>query len=88
MGEKPLELSPLPGQPVQAAAYWLLDTVRRRLIAAGIERLLMDTLRLKFIKIGGRVKQMLTKVKLHLAFSHPGQSFDKPSLRLKLSRAS
>lgn len=58
---------------LHAAAYWLLDTIRRRLIAAGIERLQLDTLRLRLIKIGGRVKQLLAKVKLHLASSHPGQ---------------
>lgn len=58
---------------LHAAAYWLLDTLRSKLIAAGIERLQMDTFRLRLIKIGGRVKQLLTKVKLHLASSHPGQ---------------
>ncbi len=58
---------------LHAAAYWLLDTLRSRLTAAGIGRLQLDTLRLRLIKIGGRVKQLLTKVKLHLASSHPGQ---------------
>ncbi len=56
-----------------AAAYWLLDTIRRRLMAAGTERLQLDTLRLRLIKIGGRVRELLTKLKLHLASSHPGQ---------------
>ncbi len=55
------------------AAYWLLDTLRRQLVAAGRERLQLDTLRLRLIKIGGRVRQLVTKVKLHLASSHPGQ---------------
>lgn len=57
---------------LHAAAYWLLDAVRRKLISAGFERLQLDTLRLRLLKIGGRVKELLTKVKLHLASSHPG----------------
>lgn len=58
---------------LHAAAYWLLDTLRRKLLAAGAERLQLDTLRLRLIKIGGRVRQLFTCVKLHLASSHPGQ---------------
>jgi hypothetical protein len=30
-------------------------------------------LRLYLIKIGGRVRELLTKVRLHLASGHPGQ---------------
>lgn len=33
----------------------------------------LDTLRLKLVKVGGRVKEMLTKVRLHLASGHPSQ---------------
>ncbi len=58
---------------LHAAAYWLLDSLRQRLVAVGIERMQLDTLRLRLIKIGGRVRQLLTRVKLHLASSHPGQ---------------
>ena len=58
---------------LHAAAYWLLDSLRRRLVAAGIERMQLDTLRLRLIKIGGRVRQLITRVKLHLASSHPSQ---------------
>jgi hypothetical protein len=58
---------------LHAAAYWLLDALRRKLVAAGIERMQLDTLRLRLIKIGGRVRQLLTKVRLHLASGHPGQ---------------
>ena len=58
---------------LHAAAYWLLDTLRRKLVVAGIERMQLDTLRLSLIKIGGRVRQLLTKVRLHLASGHPGQ---------------
>ncbi|MDP8972528.1 MAG: IS1380 family transposase [Actinomycetota bacterium] len=58
---------------LHAAAYWLLDELRRRLVAAGASRMQLDTLRLRFVKIGGRVRQLLTKVRLHLASGHPGQ---------------
>lgn len=58
---------------LHAAAYWLLDALRRKLVAVGAERMQLDTLRLRLIKIGGRVRQMLRCVKLHLASSHPGQ---------------
>jgi hypothetical protein len=58
---------------LHAAAYWLLDTLRRWLVAAGAARLQLDTLRLRLLKIGGRVRELLTRVRLHLASSHPGQ---------------
>jgi hypothetical protein len=58
---------------LHAAAYWLMDTLRRKLVAAGIERMQLDTLRLRLVKIGGRVRELLTKVRLHLASGHPGQ---------------
>lgn len=58
---------------LHAAAYWLLDETRRRLIGAGVRRMQLDTLRLLLVKIGGRVRQLLTKIRLHLASGHPGQ---------------
>lgn len=58
---------------LHAAAYWLLDELRRRLTAAGMRRTQLDTLRLLVVKVGGRVRQLLTKVRLHLASGHPGQ---------------
>lgn len=58
---------------LHAAAYWLLDGLRRKLIEAGIRRMQLDTLRLLVVKVGGRVRQLLTKVRLHLASGHPGQ---------------
>jgi hypothetical protein len=58
---------------LHACAYWLMDTLRRKLVEAGIERMQLDTLRLKLIKIGGRVRELLMKVRLHLASGHPGQ---------------
>jgi hypothetical protein len=58
---------------LHAAAYWLLDTLRRWLVAAGVARLQLDTVRLRLLKIGGRVREWFTRVRLHLASSHPGQ---------------
>ncbi len=58
---------------LHAAAYWLLDELRRKLTAAGVRRTQFDTLRLLVVKVGGRVRQLLTKVRLHLASGHPGQ---------------
>jgi Transposase DDE domain group 1 len=56
-----------------AAAYWLLDTLRRLLIQAGHPRLQLDTLRLRLIKIGGWVREQAHTRSLHLASSHPGE---------------
>jgi hypothetical protein len=61
---------------LHAAAYWLLDTLRRALMAAGTARMQLDTLRLRVIKIGGWVREQLHGVQalqLHLASSHPGE---------------
>lgn len=58
---------------LHAAAYWLLDSLRGKLVAAGARRMQLDTLRLLLVKIGGKVRQLLTKVRLHLASGHPGQ---------------
>ncbi len=52
----------------------MLDTLRRRLCAQGYPPLQLDTLRLRLLKIGGRVRELLTCVRLHLATSHPGQA--------------
>ncbi len=58
---------------LHAAAYWLLDEVRRKLVGAGVRRMQLDTLRLLLVKIGGRVRQLLTKIRLYLSSGHPGQ---------------
>ena len=60
---------------LHAAAYWLLDTLRRWLAAivpqdAAIQ---LDTLRLRLLKIGGRVRELHARIRLHLASSHPGE---------------
>ncbi len=58
---------------LHAAAYWLLDTVRRTLVATGVARMTLETVRLRVVKIGGRVREWPDRVRLHLASSHPGQ---------------
>ncbi|MBW3633846.1 MAG: IS1380 family transposase [Chloroflexi bacterium] len=58
---------------LHAVAYWLLDTLRRWLRAMRVERMQLDTLRLRVLKIGGRVWQRADRVRLRLASSHPGQ---------------
>ena len=58
---------------LHAAAYWLLDTLRRWLMTAGMERIQLDTLRLRLLKIGGWVRELATVIRLHLSSSHPGR---------------
>jgi hypothetical protein len=58
---------------LHAAAYWLLDTLRRWLTRLGVPRLQLDTLRLRLLKIGGRVRQLATRARLSLASHHPGE---------------
>jgi hypothetical protein len=58
---------------LHAAAYWLLDTIRRWLMRSHVARMQLDTLRLWLLKIGGWVRQRLDGIRLHLASSHPGQ---------------
>ena len=43
-------------------------------MASGARRMQLDTLRLLLIKVGGRVRELLRKVRMHLATGHPGQS--------------
>jgi hypothetical protein len=61
---------------LHAAAYWLLDTLRRWLIQAigDAARIQLDTLRLRLIKIGARLREFPRTLRLHLASSHPGES--------------
>ena len=60
---------------LHAAAYWLLDTLRRWLAAMVPEEaaIQLDTLRLRVLKIGGRVRELPARIRLHLASSHPGE---------------
>lgn len=56
-----------------AAACWLLDTLRRHLCQMGAARIQLDTLRLLLLKIGGWVRNLLTRVRLYPASGHPSQ---------------
>ncbi len=58
---------------LHAAAYWLLDTLRRWLVAQQIARMTLDTVRLRLVKIGGWVREGQTQVRLRLASSHPSE---------------
>ncbi len=58
---------------LHAAAYWLLDTLRRWLRQQGIAPLRLATLRLRLLKIGGWVRAHATRFRLHLASSHPAE---------------
>jgi len=58
---------------LHAAAYWLLDTLRRWLRQLGIAPLRLDTLRLRLLKIGGWVRHQVDGFRLHLASSHPAE---------------
>jgi hypothetical protein len=59
---------------LHAAAYWVLDTLRRLLLQAGSARMQLDTLRLRLVKIGGWIREQgLQTLHLHLASSHPGE---------------
>jgi len=58
---------------LHAAAYWLLDTLRRWLTERGLAPLQLDTLRLRLLKVGGRVRELASRVRLSLASSHPSQ---------------
>jgi hypothetical protein len=59
---------------LHAAAYWLLDTIRRWLARLQVPHLQLGTLRLRLIKIGGWVRTRLDGLSLHLASSHPGEA--------------
>lgn len=58
---------------LHGVAYWLLDTIRRWLAVMRVTRMQLDTLRLRLLKVGGRVYQFRDRVHLRLASSHPGQ---------------
>jgi hypothetical protein len=58
---------------LHTAAYWLLATLRRRLAGSEAAAYQLDTLRLRLIKVAGRVRELGHRVRLHLASSHPGE---------------
>src|SRR3954452_12612224 len=62
---------------LHAAAYLLLDTLRRRLVTATRTRYQRDTLRLRLRKIAGWVREQQSRfgprLCLHLSSYHPGE---------------
>jgi hypothetical protein len=60
---------------LHAAVYWLLDTLRAwlRQQIGDAARVQLDTLRLRLLKIGARVRESADRILLHLASSHPGE---------------
>jgi hypothetical protein len=58
---------------LHAAAYWLLDTLRRWLHQVDVAPLRLDTLRLRLLNIGGWVRAHAAGFRLHLASSHPAE---------------
>ena len=51
---------------LHACAYWPMDALRKKLIESGMRRIQLDTLRLRLVKIGGRVRELVRKIRLHL----------------------
>jgi Transposase DDE domain group 1 len=60
---------------LHAAAYWLLDTLRRWLQQASVARTTLETVRRRLIKIGGWVREQRDRVRLCLATSHPNEDW-------------
>ncbi len=76
---------------LHAAAYWLLDQLRRWLLAAQAARLQFDTLRCRVIKIGGWVRERtdfaIPDICLHLSSHHPGQALWRLLARITRTHA-
>jgi hypothetical protein len=60
---------------LHAAAYILLDTIRRWLVTARVARMTLERLRLRLLKIEGWVREDTNQVRLRLATSHPGEGW-------------
>jgi hypothetical protein len=58
---------------LHAAAYCLLGTLRGWLTGTEVATAQFDTLRLRLLKIAGRVCEWVRGVRLHLASSHPSE---------------
>jgi hypothetical protein len=43
-----------------------MDALRKKLIESGMRRIQLDTLRLRLVKIGGKVRELVRKIRLHL----------------------
>ena len=68
---------------LHAAAYWLLDPLRRWLQPTQVAPLTLETVRLKLLKIGGWVRERADRVHLRLASSHPGEAWWRALDRLR-----
>jgi hypothetical protein len=58
---------------LHAAAYCLLGTLRGWLVDTDLATAQMDTIRVRLLKIAGRVCEWVRGVTLHLAVSHPSE---------------
>ena len=58
---------------LHAAAYVLFHTLRGWLAGTDLAVAQFDTIRLRLVKIAGRVRQLATGIRLHLASSHPSE---------------
>ena len=57
---------------LHSMAYVLLHTFRSKHLAETfLANAQFDTIRLKLLKVGGRVRELMTKVKIHLPTSYP-----------------
>jgi hypothetical protein len=56
---------------LSAAAFVLMQTMRLRLTALGLATAQVGTLRLRLLKIGGRVTRSVRRYVVHLAAAHP-----------------
>ncbi len=60
------------------------EWMRHTLVAAGEEPMELPTLRLRLVKIGGWVRQQVSRVSLHLAAAHPGAGMPTGSVAFTL----
>ena len=58
---------------LHAAAYVLMHTTRQLLSGTELEGAQFDTIRLRLLKVGARVRQTARRIWIHLASSYPGR---------------
>lgn len=58
---------------LHAAAYVLMHSIRQVLGGTELEGALFDTIRLRLLKVGARVRQTARRIWVHLASSYPGR---------------
>jgi hypothetical protein len=64
-------ISPLSGQPVPLAPPHLSGCLRRHLQGTELETAQVNTLRLKLLKIGARLRETCRRLWVHLASGYP-----------------